>query len=69
MRSLSDSQGLVEVGPKRPVQGSLGTLVWSALGAQPSVIAAFIPGQTAHKGEKELWSNSSKLNEAGALAP
>ncbi len=29
-----------------PLQGGLGTLVWSALGAHPSAIAAFSPAQT-----------------------
>ncbi len=32
--------------PRPPLQGGLGTLVWSAFGAHPSAIAAFSPAQT-----------------------
>ncbi len=39
-------QGLFESVPRPPLQGGLGTLVWSAFGAQPSAIAAFSPAQT-----------------------
>ncbi len=39
----------------KPLQGGLGTLVWSTFGAHPSAIAAFSPAQTNRtKRENEL---------------
>ncbi len=39
-------QGSFESVPRPPLQGGLGTFVWSAFGAHPSAIAAFSPVQT-----------------------
>ncbi len=39
-------QSSFAIEPRPPLQGGLGTLVWSAFGAHPSAIAAFSPAQT-----------------------
>ncbi len=63
-------QGSFERVPRPPLQGGLGTLVWSAFGAHPSAIAAFPPAQTNRtKRENELECDSTELNEAGVKAP
>ena len=50
--TLQSSFGSV---PRPPLQGGLGTLVWSAFGAHLSAIAAFTPAQTNRtKGENEF---------------
>ncbi len=36
----------LQSGPRPPLQGGLGTLVWSDFGAHPSATAAFTPAQT-----------------------
>ncbi len=63
-------QGLFESVPRPPLQGGLGTLVWSTFGAHLSAIAAFSPAQTNRtKRENELLCDSTELNEAGVKAP
>ncbi len=61
-------QGLFESVPRPPLQGGLGTLVWSAFGAHPSAIASHLPKRTAPRG-KTNSCDSTELNEAGVKAP